>query len=118
LVEGAGSENNPGTSTFVAEHVADDDLVAQVTAGHTFSLFLTDSGQAFAAGSSESGQLGNGTTDSSKAARQDSTSKSRLVGANGFAWKATLKHHRLGSRISKQEDHSDRIGQSTFAGFG
>jgi alpha-tubulin suppressor-like RCC1 family protein len=62
LVEGAGSENNPGTSTFVAEHVADDDLVAQVTAGHTFSLFLTDSGQAFAAGSSESGQLGNGKT--------------------------------------------------------
>ena len=34
----------------------------KVTAGHTFSLFLTDSGQVYAAGSSEYGQLGNGKT--------------------------------------------------------
>ncbi|CAD6577989.1 MAG: hypothetical protein TREMPRED_002079 [Tremellales sp. Tagirdzhanova-0007] len=36
--------------------------IVQVTAGHTFSLFLTDSGQVYAAGSSEYGQLGNGKT--------------------------------------------------------
>lgn len=36
--------------------------LSKVSAGHTFSLFLTDSGQVYAAGSSESGQLGNGKT--------------------------------------------------------
>ncbi|WVR00158.1 hypothetical protein IAU59_007300 [Kwoniella sp. CBS 9459] len=36
--------------------------IIQVTAGHTFSLFLTSTGQVYAAGSSENGQLGNGKT--------------------------------------------------------
>lgn len=36
--------------------------IVQVTAGNTFSLFLADSGEVYAAGSSESGQLGNGKT--------------------------------------------------------
>ncbi|KAL1412746.1 hypothetical protein Q8F55_000493 [Vanrija albida] len=36
--------------------------IVQVSTGLTFSLFLTDSGQVYAAGSSEFGQLGNGTT--------------------------------------------------------
>ncbi|WWC91731.1 uncharacterized protein L201_006678 [Kwoniella dendrophila CBS 6074] len=36
--------------------------IIQVTAGHTFSLFLTSTGQVYAAGSSECGQLGNGKT--------------------------------------------------------
>ncbi|OWZ68244.1 hypothetical protein AYX14_01286 [Cryptococcus neoformans] len=36
--------------------------VVQVTAGHTFSLFLTSTGQVYASGSSEFGQLGNGKT--------------------------------------------------------
>ncbi|WVQ84629.1 hypothetical protein IAT38_006784 [Cryptococcus sp. DSM 104549] len=36
--------------------------IIQVTAGHTFSLFLTSTGQVFASGSSECGQLGNGKT--------------------------------------------------------
>lgn len=34
----------------------------QVTAGWSFSLFLTDSGKVYATGSTEHGQLGNGTT--------------------------------------------------------
>ncbi|KAK8853246.1 hypothetical protein IAR55_003948 [Kwoniella newhampshirensis] len=37
-----------------------DTEIVQVTAGHTFSLFLTSSGKVYAAGSSECGQLGNG----------------------------------------------------------
>nr|XP_019044112.1 hypothetical protein I302_07392 [Kwoniella bestiolae CBS 10118]OCF23042.1 hypothetical protein I302_07392 [Kwoniella bestiolae CBS 10118] len=36
--------------------------ITQVSAGHTFSLFLTSTGQVYAAGSSECGQLGNGKT--------------------------------------------------------
>nr|XP_031861731.1 uncharacterized protein CI109_002963 [Kwoniella shandongensis]KAA5528803.1 hypothetical protein CI109_002963 [Kwoniella shandongensis] len=36
--------------------------IVQVTAGHTFSLFLTSTGQVYASGSSECGQLGNGKT--------------------------------------------------------
>ncbi|ODN94743.1 hypothetical protein L198_04887 [Cryptococcus wingfieldii CBS 7118] len=39
-----------------------DNKVVQVTAGHTFSLFLTSNGQVYASGSSENGQLGNGKT--------------------------------------------------------
>ncbi|ORY33394.1 regulator of chromosome condensation 1/beta-lactamase-inhibitor protein II [Naematelia encephala] len=39
-----------------------DARVVLVSAGNTFSLFLTSTGQVFAAGSSESGQLGNGKT--------------------------------------------------------
>jgi alpha-tubulin suppressor-like RCC1 family protein len=41
-------------------------LTPQVSAGHTFSLFLTNTGQVYAAGSSESGQLGNGKTGKSR----------------------------------------------------
>ncbi|WWC64548.1 uncharacterized protein I303_107158 [Kwoniella dejecticola CBS 10117] len=36
--------------------------IIQVSAGHTFSLFLTSTGNVYAAGSSECGQLGNGKT--------------------------------------------------------
>lgn len=36
--------------------------IVQATAGHTFSLFLTSTGQVYASGSSEFGQLGNGKT--------------------------------------------------------
>lgn len=36
--------------------------VIQITAGYTFSLFLTDAGKVYTAGSTEHGQLGNGTT--------------------------------------------------------
>jgi alpha-tubulin suppressor-like RCC1 family protein len=36
--------------------------IVQVSAGNTFSLFLTEGGEIYAAGSSESGQLGNGKT--------------------------------------------------------
>ncbi|KAK6909384.1 hypothetical protein I203_103401 [Kwoniella mangroviensis CBS 8507] len=39
-----------------------ENKIVQVTAGHTFSLFLTSTGQVYAAGSSECGQLGNGKT--------------------------------------------------------
>jgi alpha-tubulin suppressor-like RCC1 family protein len=39
-----------------------DTHIVSVSAGHTFSLFLTNSGQVYASGSSESGQLGNGKT--------------------------------------------------------
>ncbi|RXK40549.1 hypothetical protein M231_02201 [Tremella mesenterica] len=38
------------------------DRIVQITAGNTFSLFLSDKGQVYAAGSSEAGQLGNGRT--------------------------------------------------------
>lgn len=34
--------------------------IIQVSAGHMFSLYLTNTGQVWASGSSESGQLGNG----------------------------------------------------------
>ncbi|EKC99494.1 hypothetical protein A1Q2_06226 [Trichosporon asahii var. asahii CBS 8904] len=49
-------ERIPGPWTRAGEKVI------QVTAGHTFSLFLTDAGKVYACGSSEHGQLGNGTT--------------------------------------------------------
>ncbi|EJT48106.1 hypothetical protein A1Q1_02916 [Trichosporon asahii var. asahii CBS 2479] len=49
-------ERIPGPWTRAGEKVV------QVTAGHTFSLFLTDAGKVYACGSSEHGQLGNGTT--------------------------------------------------------
>lgn len=39
-----------------------DAKIVAVSAGHTFSLFLTDAGEVYAAGSSEEGQLGNGKT--------------------------------------------------------
>jgi alpha-tubulin suppressor-like RCC1 family protein len=38
------------------------DKIVQVTAGLTFSLFLTSKGQVYACGSCEHGQLGSGTT--------------------------------------------------------
>lgn len=40
--------------------------IVQVSTGNTFSLFLSDSGQVYAAGSSEAGQLGNGKTGQSQ----------------------------------------------------
>ena len=39
--------------------------VVSVSVGHAFTLFLTSSGQVYAAGSSEHGQLGNGRTGQS-----------------------------------------------------
>lgn len=39
-----------------------DTHIVQVTAGHTFSLFLTNTGMVYATGSSECGQLGNAKT--------------------------------------------------------
>lgn len=39
-----------------------DTHIVQVTAGHTFSLFLTNTGVVYATGSSECGQLGNAKT--------------------------------------------------------
>jgi len=39
-----------------------DRKIVQASAGNTFSLFLTDQGEVYAAGSSECGQLGNGKT--------------------------------------------------------
>ncbi|KAI9634109.1 regulator of chromosome condensation 1/beta-lactamase-inhibitor protein II [Dioszegia hungarica] len=39
-----------------------DVKIVQVTAGHSFSLFLTSTGQIYAAGSSECGQVGSGKT--------------------------------------------------------
>lgn len=48
--------------------------IVQVAAGHTFALFLTESGNVYAAGSCEHGQLGNGTTGE------------RIVKGNKIAW--------------------------------
>lgn len=39
-----------------------DTHIVQVSAGHTFSLFLTNTGMVYATGSSECGQLGNAKT--------------------------------------------------------
>lgn len=63
--EGEGREYRLGESSPLLRH-KNVLLTRQVSAGHTFSLFLTNTGQVYAAGSSESGQLGNGKTGKSK----------------------------------------------------
>lgn len=86
-------------------------MIPQVTAGNTFSLFLADSGEVYAAGSSESGQLGNGKTGE------------RLLkaGKTGFdlevparTGKRQMKEQRLsrcrtGARTREQKDYLDRF---------
>lgn len=61
----------------------------QVATGNTFTLFLTDAGQVYAAGSSEHGQLGNGSTSELKRRSHQCRANSpgeRIVKGNKLAW--------------------------------
>jgi alpha-tubulin suppressor-like RCC1 family protein len=58
-------------------------LKKQVSAGSTFSLFLTGSGKVYAAGSSETGQLGNGKTG-------ERIAKSGMIGYDFEAYPSEL----------------------------
>lgn len=78
--------------------------VVQVTAGHTFSLFLTFTGQVYASGSSEFGQLGNGKTGE------------RLVKAGKIAYDIEVPPRNL-FRCLKTRIDTDKLLQGLVQGL-